>query len=245
MKPPFLAVILVMALGVLLAGCKPKTTEPAEQATQVPQFSAKNGLLLPEETRQSLGLKIVEVSERSVSATLTLELRVYRADGGFLLASSAVTPAQAKLLVAGRRLEARASDGEQMTGAVSRVNVEFQKAIGASEVLVTIQDAPKTVAVGDFIHAVVKLDSEKRVVTIPQMALLRCSEGEFVYTVSGEHLVRTAVKVGARNEEWVEIKDGLYAGDQVALQPVMSLWMTELAAVKGGQACCVGVPKGK
>jgi hypothetical protein len=43
----------------------------------------------------------------------------------------------------------------------------------------------------------------------------------------------------------VEIKDGLYAGDQVVLQPVMSLWLTELAAVKGGQACCVVPAKGK
>jgi multidrug efflux pump subunit AcrA (membrane-fusion protein) len=82
-------------------------------------------------------------------------------------------------------------------------------------------------------------------VTIPRAALLGCSEGHFVYTVSGEHLVRAAVKVGASTEEWVEIKDGLYAGDQVALQPVMSLWMTELAAIKGGQACCIEPPKGK
>jgi hypothetical protein len=40
-------------------------------------------------------------------------------------------------------------------------------------------------------------------------------------------------------------EDGLYVGDQVVLQPVMSLWMTELAAVKGGQACCVEPPKGR
>jgi multidrug efflux pump subunit AcrA (membrane-fusion protein) len=89
------------------------------------------------------------------------------------------------------------------------------------------------------------MDSGAFVVTIPRAALLGCSEGHFVYTVSGEHLVRTGVKVGASNAEFVEIADGLYAGDRVVLQPVMSLWMTELAAVKGGQACCIEPPKGK
>ena len=57
--------------------------------------------------------------------------------------------------------------------------------------------------------------------------------------------MRTPVKVGASSADFVEIKDGLYAGDQVVLQPVMSLWLTELAAVKGGQACCAVPAKGK
>lgn len=245
MKQYLFIAIVVAGLGTPLAGCKPKAIKPAEQATEVPQFSAKMGLLLPEETRQSLGVKIVEVSERKVSVTLSLQLRVYRTEGSLVLASGTVTPEQAKLLPAGERLEVRMSDGKAVTGKLSSVNVQLQKATGVAEVLVEIRDAPEGVMVGNFIHATAKLDSAESVVTVPRDALLGCSEGQFVYTVSGDHLVRAAVKVGARNDEWVEIKDGLYAGDQVVLQPVMSLWMTELAAIKGGQACCVEVPKGK
>jgi hypothetical protein len=89
------------------------------------------------------------------------------------------------------------------------------------------------------------VESKAEVVTIPSAAVLGCSEGQFVYAVSGEHLVRTAVKVGASNSDLIEITEGLYAGDQVVLEPVLSLWMTELAAVKGGQACCIEPPKGK
>jgi hypothetical protein len=74
---------------------------------------------------------------------------------------------------------------------------------------------------------------------------LECSDGYSAYTVSGYHLMRTPIKVGAFNADSVEITDGLYAGDQVVLQPVMSLWLTELAAIKGGQACCPAPPKGK
>jgi bifunctional DNA-binding transcriptional regulator/antitoxin component of YhaV-PrlF toxin-antitoxin module len=237
--------VVVTILAGLLTGCKPKATESPNQVTAVPQFSAKKGLLLPNETRRSLGLKIVDVSEREVSGTLVLQLRVYRADGTAVLASGAVTTEQAKLLRAGQQLEARTSEGKAVAAKVRSVNDELQKATGSVELLIEISNTPGGVAVGDFLQAIAKVDSGTSAATIPRTALLGCSEGHFVYTVSGEHLVRTAVKVGASNDEWVEITDGLYAGDQVVLQPVMSLWLTELAAVKGGQACCVEPPKGK
>jgi multidrug efflux pump subunit AcrA (membrane-fusion protein) len=110
---------------------------------------------------------------------------------------------------------------------------------------VQIPDPAIPLAVGTFVQVTATMPSEGPVMAIPQTALLVCSERHFVYTVNGEHLVRTAVKVGASDAEFVEITDGLYAGDEVVWQPVLSLWMTELAAVKGGQACCLELPKGK
>jgi hypothetical protein len=38
----------------------------------------------------------------------------------------------------------------------------------------------------------------------------------------------------------VQITDGLYAGDQVVVQPVMSLWLAELQSLRGGKACADG-----
>jgi len=171
-----------VTLDVLVAGCRPKPGDSRAAGDAVllgPQFSAKKGLLLPDDTRQSLGLRIVEVTEQKVPATLDVQLRIYKIGDAVGLASGMVTPEQAKLLKTGQAVRVRISDGHS------------------------------------------------------------------VYTVGGEHLVRTPVKIGASNAEFVEIKDGLCAGDQVVLQPVMSLWMAELAAVKGGQACCVMPPKGK
>jgi multidrug efflux pump subunit AcrA (membrane-fusion protein) len=101
------------------------------------------------------------------------------------------------------------------------------------------------VPAGAFLQASVPLAAGGSVVSVPRAALLQCSDGYSVYTVSGERFVRTSVKVGAMNADRVEVTDGLYAGDQVVLQPVLPLWLTELAAVKGGQACCVEPPKGK
>ena len=48
------------------------------------------------------------------------------------------------------------------------------------------------------------------------------------------------MKVGAANEQSVEITDGLYAGDEIVAAPVMSLWMAELQVLRGGKACTCG-----
>lgn len=234
--------------ALVLAGCQPKSTSSAaveETVTLGPQFSAKKGLLVPEDTRRSLGVKMVEVAEQKVSATVDLQLRVYEVAKDTCRASGTVTPEQAKQLKAGEPLQIRTGDGRNVTGKITVLNDQLQKATGMIEVLAEIPNASAQFAVGAFLQAIGTLESGASVVSIPRAALLQCSDGYSVYTVSGEHLVRTPVKVGAANAELVEIKDGLYAGDQVVLQPVMSLWMTELAAVKGGQSCCPAPPKGK
>jgi hypothetical protein len=240
-------IALALTGAGLMTGCDSRSPVAADDAEVVaaPQFSANKGLLLPDVTRQSLGLKIVEVTERKLSSPLDFQLRVYQVAGGVARASGVVTPDEAKLLKAGQAIQVRLNDGQTLPGKVTSVSDQLQRATGSAEALVEIPNAPDGLAVGAFVPATVTMETGADVVTIPRAALLGCSEGHFVYTVSGEHLVRTAVKVGANNAEFVEIADGLYTGDQVVSQPVMSLWLTELAAVKGGQACCIEPPKGK
>lgn len=236
-----------MLAALALTGCQPKPGESAagEAAVEIgPKYSAKKGLFVPDDTRLSLGVKIVEITEQKVAATLAVQLRVYQTGKNSIRASATVTPDEAMTLKRGQTVRAR-SNGANLTGMVTRVNDELQQATGMAEVLVEFGDLPEVSGVGPFLAASVDMDSEGTVVTIPRAALLECSDGHSVYTVSGDSFVRAMVKVGAVSGDLVEIKDGLYAGDQVVLQPVMSLWMTELAAVKGGQACCVMPARGK
>ena len=239
---------VALLLAVLLAGCgrKAADTTVAENAAVLgPQFSAKKGLLVPDDTRRSLGVKVVEVTEQKIPTTIAVQLRVYQSGDNASLASGMVTPERAKLLKPGQSLQGRGGDSKSLNGIVTGLNDQLQKATGMIEVLVEIPNASAGPAVGTFLQASIALDSNESVVSIPRAALLQCSDGYSVYTVSGEHFVRTPVKAGASSADLVEIKDGLYAGDQVVLQPVMSLWLTELAAVKGGQACCFVPAKGK
>jgi multidrug efflux pump subunit AcrA (membrane-fusion protein) len=77
---------------------------------------------------------------------------------------------------------------------------------------------------------------------VPASAVLRDATTSFVYTINGSHFVRTPVKPGAQSEGWVEIADGLYAGDDVVARGGDALWRIELCALKGGAPCC---PAGK
>jgi hypothetical protein len=69
---------------------------------------------------------------------------------------------------------------------------------------------------------------------------LKTAEGYFAYVVNGDSLFRTKIGVGGQEGETVEVTDGLYTGDRVVLQPIMSLWLAELQAIRGGKACADG-----
>lgn len=238
---------LALVSTAWLAGCERSTTSmPGEANVEaLPKFSVKKGLLLPEQTRRSLGLTVVEATEQKLVSTLTVDLRIYRKDGSGAFASGIVSPELAKALKTARTLTVRLPDGTRQAAAVTGTAQDLQQRSSLTEVLVMIPSPADVFAPGAFVQASAIVQTSENTLTIPRAALLGCSDGMFVYTVNGDHLVRTPVKTGAGNEELVEIADGLYAGDQVVLHPVLSLWMTELAAVKGGQACCIEPPKGK
>lgn len=237
----------VLLAVLALAGCQPKPDESAAGEGSVEigaKYTAKNGLLVPFDTRMSLGLRIVDVTEQIVPATRQIQLRVYQTGQEAILASAAVSPEEAEALKRGLVVHA-SWNGADLAGRVKGVRDDLLKATGMAEVLIEFDRSTGAPEAGAFLSASVALGSDATVVAIPRAALLECSDGHSVYTVSGDYFVRAPVKVGAIGADLVEIKDGLYVGDQVVLQSVMSLWMTELAAVKGGQACCVMPAKGK
>ena len=248
MKPILatLTALLTLALVIGSTGCR-RATEVAAPTDElaVPSFNAKSGLFLPEATRRALDLKLVEITEQKIETTIPLSLCVYETSAENILATGPLAPDQASQFQPGRIIVAKLADGTSLTGMVRAVRNELQSPTGHLELLVEFPGAVHGLVAGDFIPATARISSDGRVIAIPRLALLENSEGQFAYTVSGEHFVRAAVKTGVSNEEFVEITDGIYAGDKVVAQPVLSLWLTELAAVKGGQACCVTPPKGK
>lgn len=228
-----------LLLALLLAGCAPTSEEPPALATIVvgPEYRAGKGLFLPDDTRQSLGLKVVEVGEQKVATRVDLSLRLYAEAGEVLRASGMATAEQAAVLKIGQRVTLDADGGEPRVGAIKSLGGPLPKVSGLVEV---IAEFPKSAGLtaGSFVTATATQEGAAVVATVPRSALVQTTEGDFVYTESGRHFVRTAVKLGARNAEVAEIKEGLYAGDRVVAESAMALWMTELAAIKGGQACC-------
>ncbi len=248
MKPfrIFIRVWISLAAACVLSGCREAEISSAESDTSrsVPAFSPKNGLFLPEQTKRSIGLKLVEVIEQPVESIHPLTLRVYETSATGIMASGMIGSTQADKFIAGQQVEARLADNASITGTIREIRADLQPVTDSHELLVAFPPGSKA-AVGDFIPATLRRATAAGVVTIPKQALLVNSEGTFAYTVSGEQFVRTAIRTGGGNDQIIEVTDGLYSGDQVVLQPVMSLWLAELAAVKGGQSCCAVAPKKK
>jgi hypothetical protein len=87
---------------------------------------------------------------------------------------------------------------------------------------------------------VFRIPAAEPLTAVPRSALLKTAEGWFVYVVNESFFLRTPVTVGAMNAGIAEITEGLYAGDQIVVSPVSSLWMAELQILRGGKSCTCG-----
>jgi len=257
MKPlRIISLTVCHALLVLLpCGCSHEdgqtAAETAAEETGV-SFNAKSGLQVPPETAKFIGLKVADVEERQIASALEFSAQVYRAANeaqfaslqpaisASARASGAVNPAQAARLREGQAVTVKVEGGDNFPARIEAVNHCLGQSNAPVEVLVGIQDTQARLARGAFVSVGVPLNGGKSVVSVPRTALLRTTEGDFVYTVNGERFVRAPVKLGVINHEWAEVTDGLYAGDQIVVSPVMTLWLAELQSIRGGKACADG-----
>ena len=240
MRPLRRAAVLlgVTATFVALAGCGP---EPAKKDAKsvggkdLPSFKEGKGLWLSEETRKSIGLELAEVSERSLNRRLAVEVQVYEATTGAVWrASGLVSKRQAEWLRPGQAVWLSSRDGQTMEGKLAGVDGETQAAAGQTELIFEMPAAGSRGAPGDFFTATMTATNQEAATSIPVAALLRSAQGDFVYVANGERLLRTAVTVGGEADGFVQITNGLYAGDRVAVKPVEMLWLSELRLATAG-----------
>lgn len=253
---------LAMFVAAGFVGCSrsgsPKTSaheneHPDEEAEVGVTFKAGRGLHVPETTARFIDLKTAEVEERRVPFELRFSAQVYQGGAGVRsvalepkpgsttkLASAEIRPEDARLLRRGLAVNVEINSAASLRGRVVEIAAHPEKSGAHDDVTVAIDDPEGRLRSGLFVNVVAPVGGEREVMTVPRRALLRTAEDEFVYTRNGEHFIRTPVKTGAANEENVEITDGLYAGDEVVVNPVMTLWMAELQSIRGGKACADG-----
>jgi hypothetical protein len=250
--------LALAVVGCLLAGCGHREsdghahTETTERDGEPGvSFNPRSGLLVPANTAKFIGLQIVDVQERKVLGQFRFTARVYQCAADPLTASAHRTnhTARASAMLgrqeadtfrAGQSAQVATDGAETLPGRIVAVNRELEQASGTIEVQLDIEDAGRMLPRGSYVTVTVPRGKQQNVVAVPRSALLQTVEGSFVYTVSGERFVRAAVKIGVLNDEFAEITDGLYAGDQVVTQPVMMLWLAELQSIRGGKACADG-----
>ncbi len=229
--------LLLLPFCLALIGCSKSAVKTESAAKDLPSYKEGKGLSLSEETRRCIGLEIADVSERKLAGRVTAEVQVYQTASNSVYASGLVNREQAKLLQRGQSATLETRTGKSGEGKLVRVDDQIQSASGQVELIVEMPGTEKEYAQGTVLTATFNTTREDAVTVIPRSALLRAAEGDFVYVVNGDHLTRTAVKVGVESSDMIEIMDGLYSGDKVAVKPVPTLWLTELRFVKGGAAC--------
>jgi multidrug efflux pump subunit AcrA (membrane-fusion protein) len=243
---PFLGGALAWFLAaVALTGCQSRTADHSAaeaETTSFPLFKEGKGIWLSDQTKQQLRLELAEVVERPVGGHLEKTAQVFRAasqerPGG---ATILLRAEEAKELQPGQTVHLKPARGHdpEITGKLVRLDTGAEAALGQVEALVEFAEAAGRFPVGSFCTARLATRDVKPALVVPAVALLTTAEGSFVYTVNGDRLTRTCVKPGSRRDGVVEIAEGLYAGDMVAVAGVGNLWFVELSALKGGQPCC-------
>ena len=214
-----------------------------EEAPSGASFKPGTGIILTEETRRSLGVETVEISERKLPLEIRFRAQVFGENHKPSAAETyhAECTAKAAGLLAedkaayvrpGAPVQLATKSGESLRGVV--LGVHKALAIGEVEVVVGVTNSAARLKEGGFLGASITIPRDQDVIVVPKSAVLRTAEGTFVYTVNGDAYFRTAVKTGAEAEGFVEIMDGLLRGDVVVTKPVERLWLIELRATKGG-----------
>ena len=208
------------------------------------KYAEGKGISLMEETKKAIGLKLVEAEERKLTPVVTIEAQIYRAAAeptrvngeqtGSAYAAALLPPPLAEKLKPGDAAMLKSHDTEY-PATVWKIDAASKDAVNNEEVILQIPDAQKSLHVGDFMSgSVTQTTTADLVVTVPRSVVLETATGKFAYVENGGALLRTPVTTGAESTEYIEITDGLYAGDVVASEPVESLYLIELRATKGG-----------
>lgn len=249
-------IMIAALLAVLAAGCGGQDHSGHDHAqdhgaAEIELFEKNRGVRLPAELQQDLGVATVEVAEKPVTRNFEKMAHIFRATAGDSPAGAVawLEDNEAGQVRVGQRVafrvrSARASvtegqgRGIASVGTIVRLDPSPDPASRRREVLMELNDADNRFPVGSRLEAVFSSEHSHSALTVPDSAVIRGAGGPFVYAANGGHFVRTSVKTGARVDGWIEITDGLYAGDTVVARAVDSLWLIELCALKGGSPCC-------
>jgi hypothetical protein len=219
----------------------------AEGAT----YQEGKGITLMEETKKSLGLELLEVAESELQPTALLQAQIYRAASepsrihgrerqGQAYASALISRELADQLKLGQSLtfKMKSDTNTPHQGTVWKMDSTQLAMLNKVEALLELPDSDQKFGIGDHVEATLPLGkAPKTTLSIPHSALLETSMGTYAFVQNGTFLLRTEVKTGVQNNDYIEITEGLYERDTIAVKPVEALYLIELRATKGGGHC--------
>jgi hypothetical protein len=231
------AVLVTAAASILsaMAGIEDETEKPpgpisGDNPNIGIKYDKSQGLYVTPFSAKFLGLKMADVEEKEISYDLTLHVQIFDVSPEEKALGSAWLPQEdAEKLAAGNPVELEHGYRGKIVSIAGKLNQ-------LTEAILEIEDKEATLKSGKFLTGTVEIKSDGEVVVVPKEAVVKSAEGTFAYVDNAGWTIRTEVEIGAEQNEFVEIVDGLYTGDVVVTAPVMTLWMTELQLLKSGKA---------
>jgi membrane fusion protein, multidrug efflux system len=110
----------------------------------------------------------------------------------------------------------------EFDGEVQRINPMTADGSRAITIYIAVPNPNQALKGGMFAQGALTLDNLAPVLAVPQRAVHEDAGAAFVYTLRDDKIVRTPVKVGAAapGGTFVEVRDGLAAGDRVIVTAI-------------------------
>lgn len=126
----------------------------------------------------------------------------------------------------------------EFTGEVQRINPTTVEGSRAITIYIAVPNADRALKGGMFAQGQLVIDSTKPVLSIPQMAARQEAGASFVYTLEEGKIVRKPILLGQRvqGQDFVEVKEGLSAGERVVVADIGETKPGARAFVRGEEA---------
>ncbi|HFD7915549.1 TPA: efflux RND transporter periplasmic adaptor subunit [Legionella pneumophila] len=123
-------------------------------------------------------------------------------------------------------------------GLVTLIEPNLDPLTRTVNVRITLDNKERLLKPGMFVRANVILTHNKAALTVPNTVLLQADSKQFVFVQNGGTYKRVDVKVGAVEDDYSEIIDGLVPGDLVVTQgnrELYTLWLSGGRKLQSGQ----------
>lgn len=159
----------------------------------------------------------LHVKEGQFAAPRTILMEMYDPDS--IVIRAAIPERHAPEVKAGMQADIRldAYPGQLLPGRIERVYPYLESRLRTRTVEM-VPESPVDLLPGMFARIELLLEKAEDVVVVPTQAIVETPEGKAVYMVFESRAVKRSVQTGIREENRIEIRTGISAGDRVVVE---------------------------
>ena len=127
---------------------------------------------------------------------------------------------------------------QEFVGEVQRINPITEDGSRSITIYIAVANPDRALKGGMFAQGALALDKTQPVLAVPERAVHEEAGAAYVYTLRDDTIVRTNVKVGAPapGGTFVEVREGLTAGDRVIVTQITAEQVGKRVVVRAGAA---------